>query len=113
MTRVEWLLSNAMQVEALTAENAALQSQAAMQRSAQASELKQLELTQRELNDRLEDLADEKALLQEQLGKATLAASDPDTSMLRCGMMHCCEQQHLLMRCDLALHGTLYICERL
>ncbi len=71
-------------MKALTAENDALQSQVARQRSTQASELKDLELTQRELKDRLEDLADEKKLLQEQLSKANLAASDPDTSMLRC-----------------------------
>ena len=78
-----------MQAKALTAENDALQSQVARQRSTQASELKDLELIQRELNDRLEDLTDEKKLLQEQLGKANLAASDPDTSMLRCGIVQC------------------------
>lgn len=75
-------------MKALTAENDVLQSQVARQRSTQASELKDLELIQRELNDRLEDLADEKKLLQEQLSKASLAASDPDTSMLRCGIVH-------------------------
>ena len=71
------------QVKALTAENGTLQSQVAKQRSMQASEMRNLESIQRELNDRLEDLADEKKLLQEQLSKATLAASDPDTSMVR------------------------------
>ena len=72
-----------MQVKALTAENDKLQSQVARQRSAQASKLKNLEAVQLELNDRLEDLEDEKKLLQEQLSKANSAASDPDTSMLR------------------------------
>ena len=75
--------THAMQVKALTVENGTLQSQVAKQRSMQASEMKILESIQRELNDRLEDLADEKKLLQEQLSKATLAASDPDTSMVR------------------------------
>ena len=113
MTRLGRVLGNAMQVEALTAKNAARQSQTARQRSTQASEVKNLELAQRELNGRLEDLADEKKLLQEQLSKANLAASDPDISMLRCGMMHCCERQHLLMHRDLASQGNLHICERL
>ena len=70
-------------MKALTAENDALHNEVARQRSTQASELKGLELTQRELNDRLEDLADEKKLLQEQLSRATLAASHPNTSMVR------------------------------
>ena len=70
-------------MKALTAENDKLQSQVAKQRSAQESELKNLEAVQHELNERLEDLADEKKLLQEQLSKAQLAAAEPDTSMVR------------------------------
>ena len=73
-----------MQVKALTAENNKLQSQVAKQHSTQKSELKSLEAVQRELNERLEDLADEKKLLQEQLSKAQLAATEPDASMVRC-----------------------------
>ena len=77
-----------LQVKALTAENDALRNEVARQRSTQANELKHLELTQKELNNRYEDLADEKKLLQEQLSKATLAASDPNTSMVRYGFLH-------------------------
>ena len=74
-----------VQVKALTAENDTLQSQVSKQRSAQAGELRSVELVQCELNGRLEDLAEDKKLLQEQLAKAKLTtASQPDAVMLRC-----------------------------
>ena len=77
-----------MQVKALTAENDTLQSQVAKQRSAQAGELRNVELVQHELNGRLEDLAEEKKLLREQLAKANLtAASQPDAAMLRYALL--------------------------
>ena len=77
-----------MQVRALTAENDTLRSQVAKQRSAQAGELRNVELVQRELNGRLEDLAEEKRLLREQLAKANLAAAlQPDAVMLRCALL--------------------------
>lgn len=73
------------QVKALTAENDTLQRQVAKRRSAQAGELRSVELAQHELNGRLEDLAEEKRLLKEQLAKANLAAvSQPDAVMFRC-----------------------------
>ena len=77
-----------MQVKALTAENDTLRSQVAKQRSVQAGELRNVELVQCELNGRLEDLTEEKKLLQEQLAKANLtAASQPDAVMLRCELV--------------------------
>ena len=75
-----------VQVKALTAENDMLASQVAKQRTAQACELRNVELVQRELEGRLEDLAEEKKLLREQLAKANLtAALQPDALMLRYG----------------------------
>ena len=77
-----------MQVKALTAENDTLRSQVAKQRSAQGGELRNVELAQHELNGRLEDLAEEKRLLKEQLAKANLtAASQPDAVMFRCELL--------------------------
>ena len=50
----------------------------------QAGELRDVELVQQELNGRLEDLAEEKRLLKEQLAKANVtAASQPDAVMFR------------------------------
>ena len=77
-----------VQVKALTAENDTLRSQVAKQRSVQAGELRDVELVQCELNGRLEDLAEEKKLLQEQLAKASLtAALQPDVAMLRYALL--------------------------
>ena len=98
-----------MQVKALTAENDTLQSQVAKQRSTQAGELRNVELVQRELNGRLEDLAEEKKLLREQLAKANLtAALQPDAVMLRYALLPMPLYKHVL-QLPLCHAGTISI----